>query len=178
MFKLLVILYINKLWKLQKVIYGLSNASGAWYLRVNDEFIKLGVAVSEYDKRFYIRTQNSILQGIILVHVDNFVWAGSKSFTSNVINSIKSTFKVSKENNAAFEYIGINLKITPDVIYVHQQTYPNFLVPINISEKCKKNKNIKSLSQNEMQDLRSNIGLISWLASISQPDLSFEKLIV
>ena len=93
----------NNIWKLQKVIYGLCDAPRAWYIRVNDEFIKLGAKVSKYDKAFYIWTQNNILHGIMIVHVDDFIWAGSKFFVSNVIKSIKSIFKISKENNTTFK---------------------------------------------------------------------------
>ena len=88
MFTLLVILYVNKLWKLQqKVVYCLSNACRAWYLRVNNEFIELGAKVSKYDKAFYIWTWKCIVQGIVLLHVDDIVWVRSKSFTLMLIMS-------------------------------------------------------------------------------------------
>ena len=167
----------NNIWKLQKVIYGLCDAPRAWYIRVNDEFIKLGAKVSKYDKAFYIWTQNNILHGIMIVHVDDFIWAGSKFFVSNVITSIKSIFKISKENNTAFKYIGINVKITRDAIYINQRNYTNSLLPINISQERKKNKDT-SLNKKEMHDLRSIIGQINCLSGISRPDLSFENCIM
>ena len=92
------------------------DASRMQYLRVNNEFIKLGAKISKYNA-FYIWVQNNVFRGIILVNVDDFKWESSKYFTSNVIPSnIRSTFKVSKEDNTKFKYTGINIKITPDAI--------------------------------------------------------------
>ena len=43
----------TNLWKLQKVFYGVCDASKAWYLRVNEEFYKLGEHVLKYGKVFH-----------------------------------------------------------------------------------------------------------------------------
>lgn len=40
--------------KLQKVIYGICDASKAWHLRVNEEFYKLGGRVLKYGKVSHI----------------------------------------------------------------------------------------------------------------------------
>lgn len=40
----------TSLWKLQKVIHGLCDAARASYLRVNEQFHKLGGCLSIYDK--------------------------------------------------------------------------------------------------------------------------------
>lgn len=40
----------TSLWKLQKVIHGLCDAARAPYLRVNEQFHKLGGCLSIYDK--------------------------------------------------------------------------------------------------------------------------------
>ena len=61
-------------------IYGLCDASRAWYLRVNGEFQKLGATVSKYDKAFYIWIKSNKITGIIVVHADDFTWAASKEF--------------------------------------------------------------------------------------------------
>ena len=57
-------------------------------LRVNEEFQKLVAKVQKYDKAFYIWIQNNKLIGIIVAHVDDFIWAGSKEFCSKVIENL------------------------------------------------------------------------------------------
>ena len=167
----------NKLWMLQKVVYGLCDASRAWYLRVNDEFKKLGGKVSKYDKAFYIWIHDNQLVGIMVIHVDDFIWAGNENFCTKVINSLKLVFKISKEHNTAFKYLGVNVRITKDAAFIDQNSYTNSLLPIAVSSQLKQNKD-KSLNEKEMQDLRSIIGQINWLAGVSRPDLSFENCIL
>ncbi len=43
----------NKLWKLNKTVYGLADASRTWYLRVRQELTTLGIKVSKYDEAVF-----------------------------------------------------------------------------------------------------------------------------
>ena len=45
----------GKLCKLRKVVYGLTDASRVWYLRVFEELKKLDVTVSIYDKATFVK---------------------------------------------------------------------------------------------------------------------------
>ena len=45
---------IGCVWKLKKVVYGLSDASRAWYLRVVNELSELGGRVSTSDKALFL----------------------------------------------------------------------------------------------------------------------------
>ena len=117
----------DKLWKLQMVIYCLWDASRAWYLWVNEKFQKLGAKVSKYDKAFYIWIQNNKLVGIIVVHVVDFIWAGSKEFCSKVIENLRLVFKISKENTSAFKYISRNVRTTKNTVFIDQKGYKEIL---------------------------------------------------
>ena len=44
----------GKIWKLQKCVYGLADASRYWYLRVKEELIKLGVNVIPVDLGLFL----------------------------------------------------------------------------------------------------------------------------
>ena len=167
----------DKLWKLQKVMYGLCDASRVWNLRVNDEFYKLGAKVSKYDNTFYIWIQNNKLIGIIVAHKDDFRWASSTKFCSKVIENLRLVFQISKENTTAFKYIGINVRTSKNAVFIDQKGYTNSLLPITITTQRKQNKG-KPLNEKEMQDFRSVIGQTSWLAGISRPDLSLENCIL
>ena len=46
------------------------------------------------------------------VHVDDFIWAGSKEFCSKDTEHLRSVFKMPKENTASFKCIGINVRTT------------------------------------------------------------------
>ena len=68
------------LWKLNKCVYGLNEASRNWYNRVKDELIKAGMQKSKYDDApFYYKSKDAC-QGIQVVHVDDFQYSGSAEF--------------------------------------------------------------------------------------------------
>ena len=99
----------GKLWRLKKVVYGLSDASRVWYLRVAAELLKLRVSVSKYDKAFFYGRNNDVLNSILSVHVDDFIWTGDVAFLEKVIIPLKSIFKISKEEKEEFRYVRLNI---------------------------------------------------------------------
>ena len=44
----------DKLWQLNKTVYGISGASRTWYLRVRKELTQIGVEVSSYDNANFL----------------------------------------------------------------------------------------------------------------------------
>ena len=44
----------RKVWLLKKTVYGLSDASKRWYMRVKTELLKLNVKVSKYDPGLFM----------------------------------------------------------------------------------------------------------------------------
>ena len=100
----------GKLWCLNKAVYGLHDASRVWYLRIVEELTRLGVSTSSYDMALFFFKINGVLHGIILIHVDDFLWSGSDDFKMKVILKIKEVFKISCEHESAFKYIGINIE--------------------------------------------------------------------
>ena len=63
----------GKLWKLNKCVYGLCDASRHWYLKVHNVMIEHGAQVSNLDQAiFYWRKENS-LHGLLAAHLDDFL---------------------------------------------------------------------------------------------------------
>ena len=126
--------------ELQMVIYCLWDASRVLYLWVNDKFQKLGAKVSKYDKAFYVWIQNNKLIGIIVVHVVDSIWAGSKEFCSKVNENLRLVFKISKENTSAFKYISINVRTTKNTVLLIRKVTRKSLLLITITTQHKLNK--------------------------------------
>ena len=162
----------EKLWKLRKVVYGLSDASRVWYLRVVEELSKLNVHVSPYDKATFTLRNSEGLQGIMIVHVDDFLWAGSDLFISKVINPIKQTFKISKESTAAFKYVGVDLEQNKENISVHQYHYIDSLKPIEVDTSQSTDPK-RFLVNNERKEFQMLVGQIHWSVHMSRPDMAF-----
>ena len=96
------------------------------------------------------------IQGIMIVHVDNFLWAGSNEFISKVINPIKQTFKILKESTAAFKYVCVDLEQNKENISVHQYHYINSLKPIEVN--ASQSSDPGRLVKNEIKDFQMLVG--------------------
>ena len=161
----------GKLWRLNRCVYGLVDASRYWYLRVHAELIKNRCKASKLDPSvFYYFTTK--LEGLLLCHVDDFCYAGSEKFEA-VIDDIKSTFKISSEDSTAFKYLGVEIQQCRKGIYVSQSIYTDELEESNINSVRKKNKALP-VNDEERSTLRSAIGQLNWLSTQTRPDISFD----
>ena len=147
------------LWKLNKVIYGLSDASRMWYLRVKEVLESLGMKMSIYDEALFYYKQNGNLNGLIAIHVDDFLHVGNSKF-EEVIIKVKELFEISQEHDQFFNYLGLEIAQTSDGITFSQFNYINQL----------------SVLGNEVTktDLKSKIGQLAWVAGQTRPDISFD----
>ena len=163
----------GKLWKLNRCLYGLSDAPREWYNRVKDELIKLGATVSLYDKCLFIWHEESKLVGILATHVDDFQYAGTTMWHVNVIDQLRQIFKISKMETSVFRYLGLNIEQTGDGVYVDQNAYVQDLKEIEI-EPVRKSQINELLSDQEKKTLRSVCGQLQWATSQTRPDVAFE----
>ena len=92
--------------KLKKCVYGLTDATKHWYLRVAEELSKLGVHKSIYDEVVFYWYHGNLLHGIICTQVDDFFWGGSARLKSSVIDRLKEAFQISQESHYNFIYVG------------------------------------------------------------------------
>ena len=159
----------GKLWKLNKVVYGLPDASRVWYLRVVEELGRLGVTSSSFDKAFFVWKVKGEVVGLMLVHVDDFLWAGSGQFVADVIQPLKNIFKISKECDSSFKYIGINISQGEGYIKLDQNSYIDSISPVDIG---KKDKDV-FLDKQEKKLYRGIVGQLNWSSGVTRPDISF-----
>ncbi|VDI62952.1 Hypothetical predicted protein [Mytilus galloprovincialis] len=166
------------IWKLRKCVYGLSDASLSWYNRVKEVLEQCKVSVSKVDPAvFFWKNNKGSVEGVLTCHVDDFLWGGSKEFEEKVINSIRSTFCVGKEEleeNGSFPYVGIELSKHENDLHLRQNTYQNSLKFIPIEKSRMGVKEELLLTKEERELLQSKIGQILWIARQSRPDVIFD----
>ena len=93
------------MWKLEKAVYGLDNASRHWYFSVREDLISFDCKQSEIDKALFRWYQDDQLKGIFLMHVDDFLFAGTDQFFRNVTDRITNKYKIGKCQNRLKFYI-------------------------------------------------------------------------
>ena len=122
-------------WKLRKCIYGLTDAPRSWFTKMKTALLSLGGKQSKYDSALFMwHTEDEKLSGIIAAHVDDFIYAGNKTFQSQVIEELKIKFKIGQEAEMNFRYVGLSVKQSRDEIKVNQDHYISSIEPIKISK--------------------------------------------
>ena len=161
----------NTLWKLQKVVYGLNDASRSWYLKVKEVLDNLGMKPSNLDKSVFIPKTDG-LDGYIVIHVDDLLFFGSVDFMKKIMDPFKSMFKISKEEKDAFKYVGIKLSQEDTKIKMDQNQYMEKLRADCLSPGAMKDKD-RSLDEQEKKIYKQAVGQLGWLATISKPEASY-----
>ena len=102
-----------------------------------DTLISLGCCQTKVDKAFFTCHEGDVLCGMIVLHVDDFLYAGTESFIDSVIGGIRQAYVISAECADAFMYVGLELNHCPDGILLSQQRYAYTLSPIEIESSRK-----------------------------------------
>ena len=93
---------------------------------MKDELRALGVQSSKYDEALFFWKHEGKLNGVMAVHVDDFLCCGSKEFKLKVITVLKTKCLISKVESETFTYLGLEVKQSEDCITLqtlHQKNY-------------------------------------------------------
>ena len=84
---------VGKIWKLDRCLYGLNDAPCKWYNRVYCEVKALGGKTSLYDKALFLwHNKDGSRNGIVVTHVDDFVYCGTEQWHKLVFVKILKTY--------------------------------------------------------------------------------------
>lgn len=164
---------IGKLWKLKKTVYGLKDAARAWYLKVKDVLTDLGVEKCTLDNSLFFWHENGILEGIICLYVDDFLYAGTEKFVTKIIQKFMKKFQIGSIGNVNFTYVGLRINSYNDGITVDQDHYIESINAIHISKARILEKNCE-LTKKEHANFRTLVGQLSWISTHTRPDIAFE----
>ena len=163
------------LWKLKKCVYGLNDAARVWYMTGRNLLLELGCKQLKTDPAGFYWYFNGNLEGIFLMHVDDYFWGGTSNFENKVISKLCNTFMVGQQSNEMFKYIGLEINKNDKGITLSQNEYMNSVEGIKISA-GRANQKKSPCTETEIKGFRSLVGQINWLSTQSRPDLSYEAL--
>ncbi|XP_064083960.1 uncharacterized protein LOC135199734 [Macrobrachium nipponense] len=143
------------------------------YLSVKNLLLNLGAKVCTLDPAlFWLRDGKA--EGVVCIHVDDFLWAGTPEFKRQVIDQLRETFTIGSSETKAFKYVGINVVSNKNgSIALDQFQYAMTLKPIPVSRQRAAVKSAE-LSDSEKSEYRAMIGQLSWIATHTRPDISFD----
>nr|XP_039264060.1 uncharacterized protein LOC120339893 [Styela clava] len=165
----------GKIWRLKKCVYGLTDASLQWYGRVKRFMLENKGKMTKNDPAVFCWHEAKSLQGIIAVHVDDFLWAGTVKFQQSVLPKLRETFKIGNEESKSFKYIGIEIDHDKNEVLLNQTEYISNLTPIKIHSGRNSD---DSVTIKERDELRSKIGQFLWVSGQTRPDIAYDVCIL
>ena len=77
------------IWKLNKCLYGLNDASRNFYYRVRPLLERSGFKIAGEDEAYFFKNINGKLFGQVAIHVDDFLLTGSDEFITEILTLVK-----------------------------------------------------------------------------------------
>ena len=158
-------------WKLKKPLYGLNDSSRNWYFTLKKKLEETGFQMCSSDKALFYERVNK-LEGTIVVHVDDLMYAGTGSFLMRMKELFRH-FKLSKSDAGVCKYIGLDISTTDDGILLEQTKYAELIQPIQLSQ-ARRYQSDETVTKEERTQYLSLLGKLNWLSCNSRPDLKFE----
>ena len=167
--------------RLNKAIYGLKQASRAWYSALKCAIMEFGFENSKADSSLFIYKTKSVTC-YFLVYVDDLIITGNDpSFVSSIIDQLGNRFSLKDMGQLHF-FLGMEVIPTTKGLFLSQHKYIRGLLtktnmhgakdvttPLSTSTVLKL---IDGTSSTDSTEFRSVIGALQYL-SLTRPDISF-----
>jgi hypothetical protein len=136
--------------------------------------LNLGMQVSHLDPALFYWWNKGVFSGVMCIHVDDILLAGTESFHETVVQAMKREVVVGTETDAStFKYIGVNIVQNGRDIYLHQDDYVDSLEEMRISKE-RASRRTDRLGKLELENYRALVGQLNWLGTQTRPDISFD----
>ena len=163
----------GQIWLLKKCPYGLADAGRHWYIRIMTELNACGGVQLKLDQAVFVwHCKDNTLMGIIVIHVDDFLFGGTAAFHDSVISKLKNVFTIGLEETQAMKYLGISIVQKLDGIYMDTNRYLKSLKEIDttgLGEKSRK------LDPSEVTLLKKLSGQLNWITTQTRVDMAFDN---
>ncbi|GJY32106.1 putative ribonuclease H-like domain-containing protein [Tanacetum coccineum] len=173
--------YLNKVYKVIKVLYGLHQAPRAWYETLSSFLMENGFRRGTIDKTLFIKKKKSDIM-LVQVYVDDIIFGSAKkSMCTEFEECMHKRFQMSSMGELTF-FLGLQVKQQLDGIFISQDKYVadilkkfDFLSIRTATTLIESNKPLVKDEDGVDVDVhvyRSMIGSLMYLTA-SRPDIMF-----
>ena len=113
---------------------------------------------------------DGVCHGLIIAHVDDFLFGGDKLFHVYIISKIRKMFVISLEESSDMKYLGLNVSENETGILLTMDQYVESINPVLVNDCSDKN---ASLSKPDYTSFRHVIGQINCCATQVRLNASF-----
>lgn len=170
----------TKVCKLQRSLYGLKQASNAWFNELDREMLGLGFKQSKIEPCLYQKQLEGNATLVVVIYVDDiFVFGNSVVEKQKLKTALLKKFKV-KDLGAARHVLGMRLRRGKDVIYLDQEQFiVNVLSDFNMTDAKPVTtpmevgiKLERAVNSNCTLPYQSLIGCLNYLSVNTRPDIA------
>ncbi|KAK7590678.1 hypothetical protein V9T40_002291 [Parthenolecanium corni] len=173
----------NKVYQLQKALYGLRESPRAWYDCFHKFMVELGFSCSDYDSCLYIKWLNRDLLGLILYVDDLLIFSGKENLVMDLKSQLEKKFSMTDLGEIR-NYLGIEVEYSrgAKVMKLNQSKYINSLAEkyqVGQMRKSRtpmeKNLNLPVSAECDsyVSDYRSLIGALLFIGTGTRLDVSY-----
>ena len=157
--------------RLVKPVYGLMDAPRAWWLALTRTLEKMGMKQSKLDPCVYYYFKDGKPDGVIAVHVDDLLMAGSEHFQKKVLEPLRKAYPFKKWKSLykhSEEFCGKVIKQTEDYsVEISQEEYvTKEMKPVMIPRERRRQRE-SQLQDQEVKQLQGITGSVNWVANQS-----------
>ncbi|GJW13741.1 putative ribonuclease H-like domain-containing protein [Tanacetum coccineum] len=171
----------NKVYKVEKALYGLHQAPRAWYETLSTYLLENGFHRGRIDKTLFIKRLKDDIQ-LVQVYVDDIIFGSTKkSLCDDFEQIMHSRFQMSSMGELTF-FLGLQVKQKENGIFISQDKYVGEILKkydlLSIRSASTPMETQKALTKDEDGEdvdvhlYRSMIGSLMYLTS-SRPDIMF-----
>ena len=94
-----------------------------WFLAVKEQLLAIGMKSVSGDEAFFTLMKDGKLIGLCVLHVDDFLTAGTPKFEELLDHRLKGRLYFEKNEDINFKFTGLRIEQKVDGIYVDQIEY-------------------------------------------------------
>ena len=159
-----------------KGVFGLSTSPKLWWMKLSQDLCKLKIAHEGSEMIvernpidpcvFMLRDATSKkTRGLLLTHVDDLMLLTEPVLTIKIQQELAKMFPVDEWQQDSFEYVGCEYKVSKGQVFISQKGYTESRVSkVTIRD---------GVDREQVEENRTSIGSLSWLAKQTRPDLQF-----
>ena len=160
--------------KVVKRIYGLKDASRGWCTEIGEFLQECGMTQSSMDKAVYFQKNKAgEVTGLIITHIDDFLYVGSEEFHDQVIKKILKKYVIGAQEDTEMTFTGWELKQTAAGIELTQDSYCDAISLQKYDHfRAFTAKDDEKLDEIDQGNYRKMVGTLGWLTNSSKPALA------
>ena len=150
-------------------VYGPCDSGSGFWKKVDHDAKEVGLLSSRIFRAFYFHIENGAVDVVLTTHVDDFLWACTKSGHA-VVDRLLTRFEVGRKEEGRLRFCGKHFDASGHDILLDVEDNTRKTTYVEIA----KHRNpADPVTRGEEKQLRSVVGSLSWIACQARPDILY-----